>query len=71
MLNITTAKPFLIEIDKQIKERITALNRCHLLKAWNAGTDIAVHLAELKELRYQLAMSPERVLYAGGTDHAQ
>jgi hypothetical protein len=73
MLNITTAKPFLIEIDRQIKERTTTILYCaqigssvkhpDCLKARKQGMDIADHLIELKELRYQLAMTPERVDY--------
>jgi hypothetical protein len=63
MLNITTAKPLLIEIDRQIKDRTNAVNLCLRLKANKAGIDIAHHIGELKELRYQLAMTPERVLY--------
>lgn len=73
MLNITTAKPFLAEIDRQIKERTKTIVKCGMIgasvshpNAINArkqGMDITSHLIELKELRYQLAMTPERVIY--------
>jgi hypothetical protein len=73
MLNITTAKPLLIEIDRKIKERTSVLAQCALIgasvnhpnaiDARKQGMDIADHLIELKELRYQLAMYPERIAY--------
>jgi hypothetical protein len=69
MLNITTAKPFLIEIDRQIKARYSLCQQI-LLKpsnqSYKLGLDIANHIGELKELRYQLAMTPERVDYVCG-----
>jgi hypothetical protein len=74
MLNITTAKPLLIEIDRKIKERTSVLAHCariggsvnhpSAIDARKQGMAIADHLIELKELRYQLAMYPHQVTYA-------
>lgn len=63
MLNITTAKPLLIEVDKQIKASTKITNECFNSKEHMLGLDIANHIGELKELRYQLSMYPERVIY--------
>ena len=71
MLNTTTANPLLIEIDRQIKDRY--MQRCILAEPYqdhNLGYAIATHLAELKELRYQLAMTPERVIHTWGSNDA-
>ena len=73
MLNTTTAKPLLIEIDRKIKERTRVLLHCasiggsvnhpNAIDARKLGMAISDHIIELKELRYQLAMTPERVDY--------
>jgi hypothetical protein len=66
MLNITTAKPLLIEIDRQLKDQYARCREMLLKPSQNSyklGIDIANHIGELKELRYQLAMTPERVIY--------
>lgn len=73
MLNTTTAKPLLIEIDRKIKERTSVLQHCariggsvnhpNAIDARKQGMAIADHIIELKELRYQLAMYPEKVIY--------
>jgi hypothetical protein len=69
MLSLSIARNILIEIDKQLDSKLA-------LKAWCAktpaafslGSDVTAHITELKELRYQLAMTPERVLYALHSD---
>jgi hypothetical protein len=81
MLNPTTAKPHLIEITRLIEERTNAMNHCfqignnpldpHFMRARLQGVNIANYIGHLKELRYQLAMTPERVFYIEGTNHAK
>lgn len=78
MLNTTTAKPLLIEIDRQIANRSKLLDQLvaiaknpsnpDALEASLHGYDIASHIGELKELRYQLSMTPERVTYINSND---
>ena len=71
MLNITTAKPHLVEISKQITRRALVMENYaesykHYKNPQDAiakGIAIGAHIAELKELRYQLAMTPEKVYY--------
>jgi hypothetical protein len=75
MLNTTTAKPHLIEIQQQLKNSADALHACIEVatdKAYSnktrevakrRGLAIAAHIGELKELCYQLAMTPEKVIY--------
>lgn len=64
MLNITTAKPLLAEINRQIELKHALIAQLiHNYKAHKYGADLANHIGELKELRYQLAMTPERVIY--------
>lgn len=62
MLNTTTAKPISYAIGSHIRERIAQV---YFYKECNIPTFalwITAHITEIKQLQYQLLMTPERVL---------
>jgi hypothetical protein len=57
----------LIAIEEHIKYRRLELGRAILSQSGFdkvRGLAIAAHIAEMAELKYQLAMTPERVIFA-------